>query len=118
MKKTLSAGHALVAFAFCLTSGPFASAGERNRFVRVPASASEALADLDLRPVREFDYGAFRWLELTEPDHAALGRSGVAFEADDDAGTLAVGGVRFDPRADAEPWMPPGLRSGGTGREL
>jgi hypothetical protein len=118
VKKTVLAGRALVAVTLCLASGALASPAERNRFVRVPAQAAGAVAALDLRPVRDFDFGAFRWLELTASDHAALGRAGIAFEADDDAGTLAVAGVRFDPRADGEPWMPAGLRSDGTGREL
>ena len=95
-----------------------AQAAERHRFVRVPAAAGPGLDMLDLRPVRAYDYPAFRWLELSEPDYTALARSGVAFEPDAGAGTVQVAGFRFDPVVDGEPWLPADLRSNGAAPSL
>jgi hypothetical protein len=93
-------------------------APERHRYVRVPAAAAERLDALSLRPARAYDYRSFRWLELTEKDYAALAGSGLAFQADADAGYLHVAGFRFDPLADGEPWLPDDLRSSGAAASL
>ncbi|KAB2962010.1 MAG: hypothetical protein F9K16_10265, partial [Thermoanaerobaculia bacterium] len=83
--------------------------------VRLPSDAAQRLDALSLQPVRDLDYGSFRWLELAPADHARLAASGVAYELEADALQVRVGAFAFDPLADGEPALAPGLEAAASG---
>ncbi|MGH2543850.1 MAG: hypothetical protein ACRDIB_13690, partial [Ardenticatenaceae bacterium] len=87
-----------------LTVGPPApassSAGEGNRVVRVPPSALGDVATLDLQPIVDLDYSAFRWLELSAADYMSLEAAGIPHEVQEEPFTLRLGEQSFDPLRD------------------
>jgi hypothetical protein len=107
----------LLVAVFALLSVTATQAADRTVAVRVPSAAAARLGDLGLRPLRQVDYRTFQWLELSERDHAALLRAGVAFTAEEDAGLLHVAGLRFDPLRH-QPELPPGLAAAGEATGL
>ncbi len=91
-----------------------------SRYVRVPGEFARGLASLGLEPLHAYDYGSFRWLELTQADYIRLQASHVPYLEDSSAGEVNVPGYRFDPLAGGEPDVAASLRSieGETGFRL
>ena len=121
LKKALWGVIPLLLLAALLTPGRLAGATSLQagaHFVRLPAAASAAFDQLGLRPRTDLDYGAFRWLELTDADFAALSASGLAYIPVADGGALHVMRYRFDPLQDGEPALPPSLQAAGEGPGL
>jgi subtilisin family serine protease len=87
-------------------------------FVRLPVAASVAFDQLGLRPRADLDYGAFRWLELSDADFGVLSASALAYTPVADGGTINVMRYRFDPAVNGEPAVPYGLKALGEGSSL
>ena len=68
-----------------------ANAVEETDFVRVPAEAADGLTDLALTPLTDLDYGAYRWLELSQADNARLEESGLVYFNQPQAGQVQIG---------------------------
>ncbi|MBP1619818.1 MAG: Subtilase family, partial [Acidobacteria bacterium] len=83
--------------------------------VRLPSEAAARPDAHSLQPVRDLDYGGFRWLELEPADYARFAASGIAHELEAEALQVRVGGFAFDPLAGGEPALPPGLEAATSG---
>ncbi|HSN53296.1 MAG TPA: S8 family serine peptidase, partial [Candidatus Sulfomarinibacteraceae bacterium] len=102
----------LVALAAAIALCAVATAGwAATTAVRIPAAQVASYESLGIVALDDLDYGSFRWLILDETQLDRLAAAGVAHTVVEDAGTVQVMGFRFDPLAEGEPDLPPGLRA-------
>ncbi|MFH1574604.1 MAG: S8 family serine peptidase, partial [Acidobacteriota bacterium] len=92
----------LLAASSCVMGSGNAPAGEpgngeqSTHFVRIPAGAMLAAADLGMAPNLHLDYGSCAWLELVEADFQVLQASGVAFNEEHEPFAISLGEEHFD----------------------
>lgn len=91
---------ALFTGAFLLLSAGSATA---ESFLRLPAATD--LATLAAHPTRWIDYGAFRWVVVSDEDAARLVAAGRGDLLAGEAGEIHVPGFAFDPLAAGEPQL-------------
>lgn len=89
---------ALFTGAFLLLSMASAQA---DSFLRVPPGTD--LATLAVHPTRSIDYGAFRWVVVSDEDATRLAAAGRSDLVVSDAGQVRVPGYAFDPLRTGEP---------------
>ncbi len=86
--------------------------------VRLPGDAAGTIAELQLNPIVDLDYGAFGWLVLADDDMERLRTSGRRFVEQPSAFTLRLGEQSFDP-AVSVPVAPAGwATAAGDGPDL
>lgn len=87
----------VLALAVSANAGRNDSQPTRGRFVKVANTPAARAATASLSPMSAYDYGTFRWLELSEADFAALALSPDEIEDHTDTFALHLGGISFDP---------------------
>lgn len=97
---------ALFTGAFLLFS---AASAESEAFLRLAPGVDPAA--LAVRPSRAIDYGAFRWLVVTDEEADRLSASGHSALVVPEAGEVHVPGFAFDPLRDGEPELAPSERA-------